>query len=55
MRFYQEINGIIWEFNSFKDWVVGWIQIILGKIVGAFLGCVVLYLMIRLLMWYGEN
>ena len=55
MKFYQEINGIIWEFNSFKDWVVGWIQIILGRIVGFILGVGVLYLIILLLEWYGSK
>ena len=49
MNFYQEINGIIWEFNSFKDWASSWIQIILGKIVGFILGVGILCLIIFLL------
>lgn len=55
MRFYQEINGIIWEFNSFKDWIVSWIQIILGRIVGLILGLGIIYLIILFLEWYGSK
>ena len=55
MSFYQEINGIIWEFNSFKDWVAGWIQIILGRFVGLILGLGIIYLIILWFEWYGSK
>jgi hypothetical protein len=55
MKFYQEIDGIIWEFSSFKDWVYSWIQIILGKIVGLTIGLGIIYLIILWLEWYGSK
>lgn len=55
MRFYQEINGIIWEFDSFKDWIISWIKVFLGRLVGMILGFGILYLIILFLEWYGSK
>lgn len=37
MRFYQEFDGIIWEFTSIKDYLLFRLFRLLGQIVGIFL------------------
>lgn len=51
MRFYQEWNGIIWEFNSVKEFLLH----IVYRIIGAIIGYGILFLIILLLYWYGNQ
>ena len=34
MRFFGEYDGLVWEFNSFKDWIVFHISRFVGKLLG---------------------
>lgn len=37
MRFYEEWNGIIWEYNSFGEYI----KCLLGRLVGFILGVLI--------------
>ena len=39
MRFYEEWNGIIWEYNSFGEYV----KCLLGRLVGLILGGLIVF------------
>ena len=34
MRFFGEYDGLIWEFNSFGDWIQFHICRLIGKLIG---------------------
>ena len=51
MRFYQEWRGIIWEFNSVKEFLMH----LLGRLIGGIIGIGILCLIVLWLEWYGSK
>ena len=51
MRFYQYWNGFIWEFNSLGEYF----QALIGRLIGAIIGVVILFLLACLLYYSGEG
>ena len=51
MRFFEQWRGFIWEYNSFGEYC----QALLGRLVGAILGVVILFVLCCLLYYYGEG
>ena len=46
VRFFGEYNGLVWEFNSFGDWVQFHICRIIGKVLG-----VIVLIILGLIVW----
>ena len=51
MRFYQYWNGFIWEFNSLREYFLA----VLGRLIGAVLGIIILFLLCYFFYYYGEG
>ncbi|MBO6030687.1 MAG: hypothetical protein J6T44_04140 [Prevotella sp.] len=51
MRFFQEWNGFIFEYNSIGDYLM----MLLGRLIGAILGVLILGFLICLCYYFGEG
>lgn len=51
MRFYEYWNGFIWEYNSIGEYL----KCLLGRLVGAILGVLILFFLLCFFYYYGEG
>jgi hypothetical protein len=51
MRFFEEWNGFIWEYNSIGEYL----SMLLGRLIGAILGVIILVFLVCLGYYYTEG
>lgn len=49
MRFFEQWNGFIWEYNSFGDYL----KALLGRLLGVVVAIGILFMLGCFLFWYG--
>lgn len=51
MRFFEQWNGFIWEYNSIGEYLLA----LLGRLVGAIIGVAILFFLCCYFYYYGEG
>ena len=51
MRFFEEWNGFIWEYNSLGEYF----RALLGRLIGAIIGIVILFFLACFFYYYGSG
>ena len=51
MRFYEYWNGFLWEYNSLSEYLLA----LLGRLIGAIVGVVILFFLCCFFYYYGEG